>query len=96
MAATTMLNLYASWDKFERHDQVDFDEDQNVSLTSVHPLPPSNVGSKSCLNENKEIVIRRPKSFCVEIKDACYTYGTGRKAVSAMKDISIKVPQGEM
>lgn len=81
----TMLNLYSSW---ERNDHITFDEDQSISLSSFRRLPPVAAETKEVKNE--------PKKYCVEIKNACYTYGTGKKTVCAMKDISIKVPQGEM
>jgi hypothetical protein len=83
MASTAMLNLYTS---FERNDHITFDEDQSVSMTSIR---------RTTTAEPKEIK-GEPKKYCVEIKNACYTYGKGVKSVCAMKDISIKVPQGEM
>ena len=30
MAATAMLNLYTSWDQFDRNDHITFDEDRSV------------------------------------------------------------------
>ena len=92
MASTTMLNLYTSWDRYEKNDHISFDEDQSVSLSSFRRLPPAEETPITPVEKESPPT----KTYCVEIKNASYTYGKGRKAVSAMKDISIKVPQGEM
>lgn len=113
MAASSMLNLYSTWDK--RNDHITFDEDQAVSSCAPFPLKFSttSVSSQCTLSSYKNLpqveltevngcpiqdvaVVETKKSYAVEISNACYTYGSGEKAVSAMKNVSLRVPQGEM
>lgn len=35
MAATAMLNLYTSWDQFDRNDHITFDEDRSVRMSAL-------------------------------------------------------------
>lgn len=113
MAATAMLNLYSSWDQFDRNDHITFDEDQSVSamwplfcvantgarqcaLSSYRQLPAIGTASGDQAKEVASEQLLKQKSYAVEVCNATFTYGSGSKTVSAMKDISLKVPTGEM
>ena len=101
MASTTMLNLYSSWDKFDRTDHVSLDEDESVSLSSYRKLPTTDQKRLAIQAATASIVTppRVKKQYAVEINEACYSHssgGGGGKKVQAMKNVSLKVPVGEM
>ena len=99
MASTAMLNLYSSWDKFPRNDHVSLDEDESVSLSSYRRLPCADQ-KQLALQAATAAIITPPKEkkrYAVEITDASYSHlSGGGKRVQAMKNISLKVPVGEM
>ena len=74
------------------------DEDESVSLSSYRRLPACDQRNFAIQAANAGIVTppKIKKQYAVEISKACYSHGTGSSAVKAMKDISLKVPVGEM
>jgi len=89
-----MLNLYSTWDK--RNDHITFDEDQSCTLSSYKNLPQVELTEVNGCPIQDVAVVESKKSYAVEISNACYTYGSGEKAVAAMKNVTLRVPQGEI